>query len=491
MNRKEVSALLDHLEDKYAVENWQINGIHIWPVVKFEVFMKWRAMQYKGYDALLRDGAGKKEKENKFSTILKSFLKLFLLLLSPRQSRKIIFSGSRDHRIQFKNQFLNRYFKPLADECRKTYSIKPLYIEYGPKLPAAKYDDIENIIFLSDYFRAAKLLLTFTGKKQLKPSLDGFDCFVAAINKEIPELLDYNEYVTSLKKKVRTLEANAFVYQIIFRKYSVEIAMELCYYALPVYSLNVAASRSGLRTVDMQHGGVGTTHPAYNNFKKLPAGGYNVLPKYFWAWDQATANILRGWTTRQNYHRVLVGGNPWLRYFLSMSKPPIWVKHKKVILYTMQLNLPEQFIIDAIKKTSDEYEWWLRMHPRTLNAKKPLIESLIEQDVFGLVNLEEATSLPLAEILVNSVIHISRSSGSVIEATQLGVKTIIIHEIGIENYLEYVNNNDAIACINPTTAELISAIRDNERRVTLQVPKDIGNYKDVLHLLISNEIKSA
>jgi hypothetical protein len=60
----------------------------------------------------------------------------------------------------------------------------------------------------------------------------------------------------------------------------------------------------------------------YANWSKLPSEGYELMPDYFWVWDENNkVNIVETMPDTSPYPKPIVGGNLWGSY---------WKKHKNM-----------------------------------------------------------------------------------------------------------------------------------------------------------------
>ena len=220
--------------------------------------------------------------------------------------------------------------------------------------------------------------------------------------------------------------------------------------------MHYAANKLNIKNIDVQHGAQGPLHIMYN-FSNAPITGYNTVPNIFWCWDKASANTIHQWVDKQDYHKVIIKGNPWINFqLLSLKNEKL--SDKKIVLYTLQEEFLDQYILDAIKTTGFKYEWWLRLHPRMLGAKDNIQKQLDKEKLLDYVEIDKATALPLPILLKNSSVHISKYSGSIIEAVQVNTPNIIIDRIGLETYGDYVESGDAQVVISNNAEELSNMI---------------------------------
>lgn len=118
-------------------------------------------------------------------------------------------------------------------------------------------------------------------------------------------------------------------------------------------------------------------------------------------------------------------------------------------------------IIQLIKDLP--YQWILRLHPRNYieieEIKAFLIQNQIEDKTIIQSSIDE---MPLPKALLSSIVHITNFSGCLIEAHLLGVRTILINNIGKEMFYQYIDDklvyyfnpeeerflNDVASCIH-------------------------------------------
>ncbi|WP_089786620.1 hypothetical protein [Chitinophaga sp. YR573] len=483
MTRKEIIVMLHSLEEKYPINQWRVDDLYLWPIIKIDIFYK-HFHQQNVKDAEITQVDRKKGFVQQLIETFRSFFYLLTLLLKrPEAGIPVIFSGANNYRVDFEGEFVNRYFQPMMEYMGETFKEDSLIIEYEREDRTKNYKSRNKLLFLKRYSYAAWLLQILQRKKRVM-RLNGLEGFIKEVNERAGMNINYNSYISELHGKLKLLFAYTYIYETIFDKYKPQYVIGLCYYSWPVFAMNYAAYRKGVISVDMQHGGQGLLHISYSGFNNVPAEGYQVVPGYFWCWDEASAGIIRKWTDKQTAHKVLVGGNPWLSYFLAQSKKTYDFPDKKIILYTMQFNELEDFIIKAMQETPDDYQWWLRLHPRKLDAQPHIEKKLEKAGLLHKVEINNAINYPLPQILKKSVVHISRFSGSIIEASQLGIKTIIIDEVGVDSYGEYISSNEAICYLEADGSKLIALIMGVQKEPHSGENGSMFKYRQVINGLL-------
>jgi hypothetical protein len=133
-------------------------------------------------------------------------------------------------------------------------------------------------------------------------------------------------------------------------------------------------------------------------------------------------------------------------------------ENKKVILLTLQFDTDKIYlissIIEVIRKTQREFNWWIRIHPSLLGKMEEFRSLFLS---FGIQEfyIDFPSTLPLYSVLSNVHLHISHSSSTVIEAAQIGVKSVVTSEVGLELFTDIFERGMAFSAINANDIEII------------------------------------
>lgn len=162
-------------------------------------------------------------------------------------------------------------------------------------------------------------------------------------------------------------------------------------------------------------------------------------------------------------HEASVTGNCWVELWKSgkvSSRPYHWPEN--IILYTLQPveNCFEDYLMETIKRTASTFRWWIRLHPRQFHEKVIIFQRLRDGGVLHMVNLEEATEFPLPEVLIRSSLHITKFSGSFLEATEFNVPSIIIDQRGRDYLGAFIDERIHRIVLDKSSASLLNAIND-------------------------------
>lgn len=453
MTRKEAVDILNQFEAKHPVEKWVVDGVHVWPVIKINLFF----LFLKKIDIRYREKDDSSEAHNKNNLIMKayrllnsSFL-LFCLIFSKNIKKPTVLCVENNaNRSIYQGDYINRLFFPIAKYLRNKYP-EFLIKYFNGSQGEGTYPKDEAIMFTGKYFHIIGLIHLFRKSEVTLPQYEKF-------NKEFGKMglniIDDDQFFKNTLSMVKNINQIKYLTKLIIRKKNVKMIFELCYYSQPSYGVNVAAKELGVKTVEIQHGGMGPEHIAYSGWSKFPIAGYEVMPSTIWLWSEVDCELVDMWIKKQNYHAYILGGNPWITYLIEDYKQnidKILEGNKKKILYTLQSHSIDKYILETISQTCHDFQWFIRLHPRKLNAKKTILQQLTDFGVETMVEIDISTNMPLPILLSKIDLHISAFSGSISEAAMLNKLTIIIDEIGVSSYQKYIDTGMAIAELNKSS----------------------------------------
>lgn len=451
-NRVDIKNFIVQIERDFSVNEWQVNGIHLWPILRIKLFFYLiNKVEFKTKISPSQPPVSNqrispipkllyrfKRKVKQFNTI-----RHYLLWKNKLPQKDYLFLGGDVHRVAHENSRFNRFFDVLIEQ----YGIQDqaLYLEYGSQIIKNQYHP-EKVLFYEPFFIGHNLLY---GSKNIKAvfSWNGFldfQDFLASNEFTYDFISQYNiSYFENWAQK-QFLPKIAFFKSIlsIIRPKQIHF---LCYYSEFNYALLVVANQSKISTVEMQHGPQTDIHLSYGSWTTIPKDGYDMLPRVFWNWDESSAAILKKWMQSIPTYEVKVIGNPWLDYWKSKTQV---YPHENFILYSLQPNpitLDQLFtpeLLECIRSGTEV--WFIRLHPRQMHEMSTIVALLKEESLLDKVNINDATQDPLPQLLANAKIHVTHSSGTAIEATFFGLKTVLLNEIGLDSFPEILSKNQAI-----------------------------------------------
>lgn len=433
-NRRFYRDLINEIERDYSVTEWIHNGYHIWPVLRVRLFLKLVAKYEKA-----RSGSNNKSKRNRdYLSQLNGIYTSWRMYNSFSKSKiDTIYCGTPSHRIDYKGRLYNRYFDFLMDE--KNGQEEDLLVEYKSKSKKVYYKP--DRVFLFD--NLISLFKIYDKKYRIGSTND--NVFIKELDLILKERgCEIDDLVTGLSSTIHHIDRSSLVFAKVLERIEPKEVYQLCYYSPFMFGLNIAADRMDIPTIDMQHGPQGEFHLAYGSWESVPETGYEALPNRFYAWDTFSADDINSWATSTTKHKAICTGNPWVKGWKQgkfTSSDYTWPSN--LILYTLQPtgNPLNDYILQTIEHTKSQWNWWLRVHPRQLNEIPDIKEKLKDLDLLDYVNMDDATSLPLPEILLNTKVHVTKFSGCAVEAFNFDTPTILLDSRGAETFSNYMYNS--------------------------------------------------
>ncbi|MBD3627916.1 hypothetical protein [Cyclobacterium sp.] len=456
------------LEQKFPVDIWEINGIHVWPLFKKQIYFLLHEDKFSSINNNKNRSKYKKIKSigNKILSFLIAKKMQFNLKIDKTP---IVFSGASSHKVLYENEFINRYFKPINNYLSEN-NISFLNLSYSTS-SQSKGGEIPIDVLLS-LFKHEDIQIS---KIENLPHFSEFTEAVVNLFKFDKEL-----FLTTLFNNLKTVSRWKKLYIFIFKKTKPKASFGLCYYSSAMFGMNLAANELGIKSIDMQHGAQGKLHPAYH-YAKISSKGYNSLPNEFWCWDESSRLLNLEWT-RGTRHQVKLSGNPWLYYVNKIGKNPYIPKKKPIILFTHQpINPPiDPYLVDAIKATCDDFLWMIRLHPRISSQDKSEMVTILKAErILDKIDFKFANDLALPFILKHAAIHISKFSGAIIEGVSLDVPTIILEEIGISTFANLLKPGRVIGIEFPSKDIILNTIT----QITDKNQKRMNEFPDFIHLI--------
>ncbi len=446
-SRSQIRDIILDVERNCNVNNWKVNDIHLWPYIRIHLFFNLIDEIEIGKTTSSDIPGNKKNSTYIYRGFKKKIRKtlecinsvfFFFSWIKNIPKRQTVFVSSNSFRVNYRNKRFNRFFDVLVED-EQVYS-NYMYLEYGSTLTDQyKHENVFKFGF------ALKGFLCTHIRKKTKLSLDGYDYFLSYLERYEHCKKFSNKFS---KAYISQWAKTIFIPKVVFfkkilRRISPKELIILCYYTEDIYPLVTAANNLGISTIEMQHGPQNKYHLGYGSWYAIPKTGYDILPRIYWCWDDFSANEIKEWADSNSIYSVEKYGNPWVDYWNKKSKSYI---NKDFILYTLQpLPIPLDVLLHDkilnIIKTSKK-KWFIRLHPRQWDDKekiKAILEKHLPLDTVN-IDVDNATVDPLPLLLANCSLHITYSSGSALEASYFGVKTIFIDKMGLSYYPHLFTN---------------------------------------------------
>jgi len=475
MKREDIINALHHLENAYEVDKWKLQGIELWPVVRIQFAFELLRQHESCYnvnpttppqknDSLIKKSAkylyyGTRNRFSPLTNYWKNLAaKKYYKQITSQKNIKYLFLGADSHRIKLRGKDYNRFFDPLIERSKITeYQL----FEYSGYDRNKNYPNQTKTIDLNKALKGYSVYNTDNIHFKI-PALEKTS--IVFPNGQFDEIEKrFTDYLSKLSQGnfFKSLLLQFEFWDKYLQKHQITTIYTLCYYALQNFALFAAAKTNNVRTVEIQHGPQPATHPAFAKFSKMPKSGFNTLPDYFWCWDKESTLAIGKWAY-PHAHKAVIGGHPWLEAWqANLFSFPTSSVNKPLILYALQTFPVDEafpdYLTHAMKETSD-FQWLIRLHPRMNNIQKD-IEDLLEKRGTSNFEIHKADEYPLPHILTQISVNITYFSGTAIEASLMGKKTIILDERGLTFFPELVNRGEVIPILSKNHQALSEAIR--------------------------------
>lgn len=444
MNYSEIKDFINRIEKKYPVSEWTIDGIHVWPIIRGQInirMMPNKVSNVNSIDKYVVDSNNQYSIVSKFNKISIKNKEKWLENLSD-----VIILGEASTRVFMNGVWCDKFFDPIVDELNNM-GLKVTYLERTLKniyyIPTSK--STIKIQEHLDYFN--KNVYFNNSIKRYMPQFEEF-------KKELNNFIKLNGlngyYIQNVMKyldhMVFRIKYAKNYFKFIFAKIRPIVGIMSIFHNIFSFAFSLACFECGIPSVEIQHGFINKKHWLYDGWNNIPKYGYEILPTYFWCWNDEGVDTINAWSCRTRYHKAIKGGYPYFYMNKKNSKSLSSCVEKKDrmnleekeyinILFSHQegLGIPN-YLIEAINKSPDNWRWHIRIHPRTIPMKKNEIKNLLDQYNKLNIEYEKATSMPLLDLLNNIDVHVTMGSSVVSEAEALGIPSVVTDEVGIFEY---------------------------------------------------------
>lgn len=453
---------INHIESIFPVNEWTVNGLRIWPFLR--TALAYTQNQNKDTRRAKKSGPSRYKRMMRYAGVVSSLPFNYLKLKRGIRESKRLFIGAPTHRLMIDGVCINKFFDA---------SIEDLSGQGESSIVFDNSLDLDNSIHMNGN-RIYSLPMVYMipelkkrlgiGNKSYNIKLDRYDEFYAYLL----ENFEHTSGIRSSFTKKAVTQRMMVVYdrkeflKTLLKGSGVTSAYFLCYYSSLLYPLLAACNELNITTTDIQHGSIGVGHHSYDKWIHSPREGYELLPRYFWTWDPYTASLINRWAENTVYHRAVAMGNPWtndcVRFYKEMPESTGY------ILVNMTDVTLDDFMVETIRHFGERRKWVLRMHPRQYQHKETLEKQIRENGIERHVSLEDPRRVPLPVSLLYCGRFISKASGSVIEAVELGVKPILLRSQVLNYHEHYIQENKVILLPEDTRACLVEALEQPEER---------------------------
>jgi hypothetical protein len=457
MNRREITDLINEIEEMFPVDTWVVDDIHVWPLIRIPLAMNlYELSSPSGAKVISKNVLSSRLKQ--IPSYLAGWLRQYLSSVSDLSGNQkqisdadVFFFNHTTCRFLLNNAWYDVFCGPLQEEL-DDLDLTSTIFEFAPRYEY-RIPRYQKSSYIQNGVDAIKIIGKLISTPNLPYCLNKYSEACDFILRKsgikistIPQLLKQTYRIKRLalfwKRKLRVVHP-----QIVFM---------VTYYGDLGMALNLACFWLDIPSVDIQHGVQGDYHVAYGRWLNVPNTGYELLPNIFWCWSEDEKNAIEQWNTScPDRHRVVIGGNPWLnmwkddnnnivkQYDQMLYEQMHNMEGQINILYTLQPGYdPPEWFLDYIISAPPTWKWWVRLHPG-MSLEKKRIKDLFSQCHPARIDIDNATIMPLPSLLRHVSLHITQFSTTVIEAAEFGVPSIILDKDGVLSYRKLIESGHA------------------------------------------------
>ncbi|OCA87861.1 hypothetical protein A8F94_08460 [Bacillus sp. FJAT-27225] len=443
---KEIFQKLTDIEERYNLFSYEVNGIKVWEVMRFEVFRT--AITSAGLQG---------QPHNIFSQNVKAHVRLFRYLkilywsfsknpfMGNYTKEILVFDSPR--KVLINGQFQDRFTNDLLESFNETnYEVLERHF-LGQHLGTNK----KNRKYL-DIFKLYEMIFERKYNTILHHSVDFLDKAEEAIKEEIGIGMNLKEICC---KKIRTFMIYFTLYDKLFRKRRPKKIYLLVSYSN--HPLIAAAKANNIQVIELQHGVISRYNPAYTfpySKQKL-----EYFPDLLYVFGQY-------WKASADYpiplSNIKVTGYPFLGSQMEELKGT--PKKKYQILFLSQGTIGHELSVYAhqLAKILPDYEIVYKLHPGEYGRWQNY-DYLVKAKELKNFSLIEEDNDPLHILLAESEFQVGVSSFAIFEGLAYNCKTILMDLSGIE-HMEFLLDNQLVMLASNST-ELADRIENFQAKV--------------------------
>lgn len=271
------------------------------------------------------------------------------------------------------------------------------------------------------------------------------------------------------------------------RRCRAEIAFVGNFTSLEGLALCLASRRIGIPSVDIQHGVQGALHHAYAAWLNLPASGYELLPLCFWCWCADDAEAIARWA-HGSPHTAFAGGNLLTELCLAgrLAAPAVsrdQARGALRVLVSLQPGHARHALAGqvpaCISALGERACWRLRGHPA---MREEMAGIHTEMSRFPGAWTIEGPERPLAQVLLETDVHLTASSSVVIDAARFGIGSVSMDPLAAQLFPELAR--DGTLRFATSTDEAVQMLQAAGSRRTAPPPARLPDLDSFLATLV-------
>jgi hypothetical protein len=422
-------------EEKYALFNIKIDGVHIWEQLRVEIF---REIELNGK----KNHADSKKNKSIYKNIkaLGSFSRnIFYRNPYFAQDSEIIFFGHQRRKKMPDGYWWDLYCDPIYENC----NLDSVHFEMPHRLSHYSPAKTESLRYTD--------LIQYTGTIQRKLGL--YNNIISSeklsrlkeIEEGIEDTFNINiDLVGRVSRLLQNRQCRLWLYKFLLKRINPSVVVVVVSYGK--HRIIEACKSMDIPVVELQHGIINPGHPGYSFPENHPK---TIFPDYLLTWGEFWSDGVKFPISEDH---VIPVGYPFIERSLSEYTS---VQEQKQILFISSGTFGDElskFALEIDQHPDIDHDITYKLHPYEYNLWKEAYPWLVEAN-FDVI---DGSDPPLYELFSESSLQIGVYSTAIYEGLAFGLKTYIYDHP--EAYLSrsLINNGDAT--LISTVDDLINSI---------------------------------
>ena len=414
--RRDFVLFIKKIEDNYDVNSYLVNDIRVWPLLRnilFEIVSRHReyTLKEKIYEKFINYKLKKiKKKQSEESDVFTYDSKLEILFISD------------DHfYVEYNSKYSNKYLDPIFEDLSKKFKSRKLHLS----------SQISNKKNITSY-----QIKTRPNSEEIKIEIDILD-FLNQLKEDIQNTkyknINFENIDYILKRKLEDInEGRNFIEDM-------KVKPKFIFYSSYAHpfkiGINIASKLHKIKTIDVQHGIQGKNNPDYTNWTKVPNNKYEMLPDWFWTWNEISKERIENLDNNSlSGLNATVSGYKFLERY---DKSKIQQFDVLITLQPLFFNQPTylQYFVLKLIKDYKNISWVIKPHPK--HTDRDLIK--IEK-IFSFKNVYITKQKNIFELFKQCKLHITEFSSTAYEGLYFNVPTVFTNLIAAEEFPDEIKN---------------------------------------------------
>lgn len=440
-NRKFFVKKILALEKSFDVHKLQYKSIHIWPLLRYQIFTE---SSIKIEKKVKLNWKGKIHDE--ILTHFNFFMEILKLHSIKKKKSILSLSNISGKYIKTSEGLFSKFTDSIRLLIDQANVIDVLVYEKNniPTSPSKPHFHINNLKKYyskkNKHLNRKQLNIDF---EELNAQLVEFELPTISQSKFLKDLILFDNYISAFDKLHKIIKPRLNIVG--------------CYYDIAVFAFTYSSVKHGIEVLELQHGQQGNHHVMYTHWNTFPLGGYKVIPKKFATWGCDSRKRINRWFLKSNYHQAFLIGNPWhivnkesliqeplndtYKVYLELLKEN---KSKGIynILYCLQPfgNISTIFpdFMLTLMRESENIFWCIRLHPKMNNFCE--INEYLKIHRITKYEILMTSEINLFTISNSNYIHknITHFSSVAYELLRYNIPSIIISKEGKNEMKQYI-----------------------------------------------------